>query len=175
MQTYQIWNAPGTGAERGVSMRDRIVWALSTGQQVWLTGHSMGGAIATTAAALLLCGRESRHRENLSALSVTTFNAPRALRPAHAERYDNARQDYGVRHHRIEHRADPVPSMPPGYEQVGDSTRRGRGVAKNRAVQVAVGVCVVAGVVAGIFAAKASAEGHAVDGTAEESSDEEEN
>lgn len=58
-----------------------IVEALNRGYQVWLTGHSMGGAVAHTAAALLLCGEESRQRRNdLSKLSIMTFNAPMALK-----------------------------------------------------------------------------------------------
>lgn len=70
-------------------------------RQVWITGHSRGGAIAQLAAALLVCGQESRQcGTNLCRLSVMTFNAPMTLLAGDALRYEEGRQEHDVEHRR---------------------------------------------------------------------------
>lgn len=169
---HQIWNEPRTRAKGFTStMRGMVVSALRSGRQVWLTGHSMGGAVATTAAALLLCGRESQCLESLSELSVMTLNAPKALRKPDAERFGAAMEECGVQYRRMEHRADRVRFGPPGgYEHVGDEDLRGKGVMENPLVQ---GLLAVAGLV--VFLAGFIAVGHAREAHSGEGMPEDEN
>lgn len=110
-------------------MKDGILQALEQGWDVWLAGHSMGGASAQTAAALLLCGTSAPdHRQRLSNLSVMTFNAPMVLVEEDVARYEQQRAMYRVEHRRIEGRADTVRFLPPGLglDHGGDSEQRGR-------------------------------------------------
>ncbi|CAM9357474.1 unnamed protein product [Scytosiphon promiscuus] len=91
------------------SLRSLIWRQLNGGNRVWLTGHSKGGAVATTAASRLLLGDSSvggkeeradpavrrpdpdalNHAGGpLSRLSVFTHNAPMAFSAPLAELYD---------------------------------------------------------------------------------------
>ncbi|CAM9140898.1 unnamed protein product [Hapterophycus canaliculatus] len=106
----EIWKAPGDmqGGARDI-LRSLIWRQLNAGNRVWLTGHSKGGAVATTAASRLLLGdswvggKEERadpavRRPEpdalnlaggpLSRLSVFTHNAPMAFSAPLAELYD---------------------------------------------------------------------------------------
>ncbi|CAN0098171.1 unnamed protein product [Sphacelaria rigidula] len=89
------------------SLRSMIWRQLNAGNRVWLTGHSKGGAVATTAAARLLLGDSVVDRDladpatrrpegaaayetgcALSRLSIYTFNAPMALSEELAQAYE---------------------------------------------------------------------------------------
>jgi triacylglycerol lipase len=69
------------------------------GQQVWLTGHSLGGAIATIAAKDLAAGMRVRPA------GIHTFGAPRVGNPDFAGRF-------GLNLHRFVHEDDIVPHIP---------------------------------------------------------------
>jgi triacylglycerol lipase len=92
----------------GISDRlGAIVTARRPGQALWLTGHSMGGALATLAAAHL--GREAVH-------GLYTYGCPRVGDVAFASVLPVAS------HLRFVHRDDWVPTMPPeflGYVHAG--------------------------------------------------------
>lgn len=83
------------------TMKDAISRALMEGKLVWMAGHSRGGAIAQLAAALLMCGQESRYPgTNLCQLSIMTFNSPMCLLAGDVIRYEEAREEKGVEHRR---------------------------------------------------------------------------
>ncbi len=87
---------------------DRMVKARRPEQKVWLTGHSMGGALATVAAA---------HLGAAAVQGLHTYGCPRVGNAAFA----------GVlpveTHNRFVHRDDWVPALPPellGYVHAGN-------------------------------------------------------
>lgn len=143
----QTWAFRGNGtAESRDTLRDMIWRQLNAGGSVWLTGHSKGGAVATTASSRLLFGDsvndanlpdEAVRRPNdnmltvrsgsLSRLSVTTFNAPKAFKSEPAAMYDIASAKVGSKHVRVEHQADLVRNFPlfGGTKHVGDAHREG--------------------------------------------------
>ncbi len=86
---------------------DRVVTNRTPGQRVWLTGHSLGGALATLAAAHL--GFEQVH-------AATTYGAPRVGDSAFIRSIPEARLA------RYVHRDDWVATVPPtilGYAHPG--------------------------------------------------------
>lgn len=74
--------------------------------KICLTGHSLGGALATLAAYRL------REQNSSISYSVYTFGAPRVGDSAFASRY----KDYEIPHFRIENKNDIVPHLPPDYQ-----------------------------------------------------------
>jgi pimeloyl-ACP methyl ester carboxylesterase len=72
---------------------------LDAGQTVWLTGHSLGGALATLAASRLLA-------LGMEPYLTCTYGAPRVFHPRGAHRYL-------PRLYRFVNQGDLVPSMPP--------------------------------------------------------------
>eukprot|EP00903_Cladosiphon_okamuranus_P012108 g11361.t1 len=108
-----------------------MIWRhLNKGGRVWLTGHSKGGAVATTAASRLVLGDSAQDntlparvrrpaepsRELSSALkrlSVFTFNAPKALNRPLAEEYEKKIREMGMLHLRFETEGDVVVGLPP--------------------------------------------------------------
>lgn len=132
---------------------------------MWLTGHSKGGAVATTAASRLLLGdsvhdafpplREQK-RVLMSRLSVFTYNAPMAFTIPLARLYDARLDEAGGEHMRFEQKADRVRKLPPGMEMshVGDRKLEGQGVTEDTSVLIG-GAITVVGVVAMMLAAAA--------------------
>lgn len=103
-------------------MKDAIIARVSQGKRVWLTGHSKGGAMATTAAAHLICGQISDTlAENLAGLSVVTFSSALVFKTRFANVYDDALSKFKIQHIRIQHKGDIVPRVPcfKGLSHVG--------------------------------------------------------
>lgn len=89
---------------------------LPYAQTIILTGHSLGGALAQTAAILLSAIREIPRS---TPLHVITYGAPRVTNPANATRQWPFRLDM------CEMIGDPVPDLPPrllGYEHLTQAT-----------------------------------------------------
>lgn len=105
----------------GRTMKESIVHHLNGGKPVWLTGHTKGGAVATTAAARLVCGEDAVDIfwEGSPRLSVVTFNSPKALELPFAEAYDETFEQFGLGHLRVEHADDVVHKVPAGLRHVG--------------------------------------------------------
>ncbi len=85
-------------------------WRIN-GQDIWLTGHSMGGAIATIAA------KDIASSDRTQPVGIFTFGAPRVGDPAFAD-------NYGLHLHRFINEDDIVPHLPlPGianrYQHAG--------------------------------------------------------
>lgn len=93
-------------------VRAPIIAALGAigtgGKHIWLTGHSLGGALATVAAAEL--------RGRIPGATVHTFGQPRVG----DDRLQNLfRNDYPDRFFRFVNDDDVVARVPPGYSHVG--------------------------------------------------------
>lgn len=98
-------------------MKDAICGHLRQMKKVWLTGHSKGGAVATTAAAHLLCPQSSDsllEATQLTRLSIVTFSSPLVFKAGFADVYDKVRNGFGLTHLRIHHQDDIVPRLPLG-------------------------------------------------------------
>lgn len=108
-------------------MKESILNHLNESKPVWLTGHSKGGAVATTAAARLVCGEEAVDTFSAGSrrLSVVTFNSPEALEPPSAEAYEEAFKRFGLHHLRIEHADDVERKVPAGLWHVGRQVKVG--------------------------------------------------
>jgi len=80
---------------------------------IWLSGHSLGGALALTAAARL------KFEKNLVVNGLYTFGQPRVGDPVFTEACDKA---FGLRYFRFVHNNDIVPRVPlraMGFEHTG--------------------------------------------------------
>lgn len=77
-------------------------------KRVWLTGHSLGGAVAMLTAAEL--------RGSLEVSGVHTFGQPKTVSAAAAQWFDRTFPD---RYHRFVNDDDVVPTVPPRYEHCG--------------------------------------------------------
>ncbi len=85
-----------------------------TAQPVFITGHSLGGALAIIAAERL------RRELKIEASAVYTFGAPRVGSPAFARSYNAS--GLGERTYRLVHGLDIVPTLPPsrlGFRHAG--------------------------------------------------------
>jgi GTP-binding protein EngB required for normal cell division len=80
----------------------------SNAKQICLTGHSLGGALATLAAYRLI--------NNFPIISVYTFGSPRVGDQDFKERYKR----YKITHFRFENKNDIIPHLPP-YKQHRDA------------------------------------------------------
>ncbi|GGQ53732.1 alpha/beta fold hydrolase [Kitasatospora griseola] len=87
------------------SVKDAIAELRTNGQAVWLTGHSLGGALAMLAAARLLL-----EAPELRADGVITFGQPRTCDRLLAAGYNKGLKD---RSHRFVNNNDIVPQLPP--------------------------------------------------------------
>ncbi|WNR44346.1 lipase family protein [Paenibacillus roseipurpureus] len=76
---------------------------LSAGKQLYLTGHSLGGSLAT------LCAADLAANTKFTSPSVYTFGSPRVGNPSFAKLF-NLRTGP---HYRVFNRNDMVPSLPP--------------------------------------------------------------
>ncbi|KAK9825140.1 hypothetical protein WJX81_003571 [Elliptochloris bilobata] len=86
------------------------------GRAIYLTGHSLGGALAVVFAAAL---RQAHPQMGERIGGVVTFGAPRVGDAAFAQRFDDA---FGGRAFRVTHGADIIPHVPPRwleYEHCG--------------------------------------------------------
>ena len=86
------------------------------GLPLWMTGHSLGGALATLAAAW------GEINEGRPIAGLYTFGCPRVGDPQ--EFYTNVTKKLGDRIYRVVHEPDVVPQVPPedwgkGYKHVG--------------------------------------------------------
>ncbi|HEY6403627.1 MAG TPA: lipase family protein [Blastocatellia bacterium] len=75
---------------------------------LWITGHSLGGALATLAAYRF-------HRDGLRVNGVVTFGAPRVGNNTFKESFESNI----ISLYRFAHRRDPVPNAPPKLLEIG--------------------------------------------------------
>ena len=80
----------------------------ATPTKIWLTGHSLGGAVASVAAAELA--------QIVTFAGIQTFGQPLL---ADSAMHDFFEQTYGGRFTRFVNNQDVVPRIPPGYQPVG--------------------------------------------------------
>ncbi|CAM9919599.1 unnamed protein product [Ectocarpus sp. 4 AP-2014] len=132
----EFWEQPGDVVAGGTDDTVRgIIWRqLNSGGQVWLTGHSKGGAIATTASSRLVFGDSvddavladptvrrppseivdaTDGSSPLSKVSVLTFSAPKAFTRPVAEAYTAKMVAVQAEHMRFTNKADALRDMPP--------------------------------------------------------------
>lgn len=81
-------------------------------KKVWLTGHSLGGAVATVAAA--------EHAGSVPFTGIQTFGQPRVGDDTMHAFFES---NYAGRFTRFVNNNDVVPRIPPGYEHVGHLVR----------------------------------------------------
>jgi len=86
-----------------VDVMSLLNYARRLNQAVWVTGHSLGGALATLAA--------SRLPIHLRPTRVATFGQPRVADSRFSTNYD--RDGVGARHLRFVNHLDVVPTVPP--------------------------------------------------------------
>lgn len=97
-------------------MEDTLWRQLASKGKLWITGHSKGGALATTAAARLLHQAPPPPHcpeANLRHLSVLSFNAPMALCDTLADDYIAKSERLRVNHRRLFNTADVIRKTPP--------------------------------------------------------------
>ena len=106
---------------RGFSSGLNEVWELSVkpileqhgpGRRVWFTGHSLGAALATLAAA-----RTQIQIPQISITGIVTFGQPRLAKEEFEQNFNAA---FDGRFHRYVNNRDIVPRVPPGYRHVGE-------------------------------------------------------
>lgn len=88
-------------------------------KQIWITGHSLGGALAVLFTALLLDSGEP-------VTGLYTFGAPRVGDHPFAQAFDRRMHALGAHHHRVVNQGDLVPHVPPEflhYSHTGRGTR----------------------------------------------------
>lgn len=96
-----------------IELRGLIDGLDGSGRSIWVTGHSLGGALATLTAKRLALFLESIH--------CITFGQPRVGDPRFF-------QNYTVQHHRFVNELDMIPKLPPRgvftrYWHVGNEER----------------------------------------------------
>jgi triacylglycerol lipase len=82
------------------------------GRRVWYTGHSLGAALATLAAA-----RTRVQHPDVSINGIVTFGQPRLASRQFEEEFDKV---FDGLFHRYVNNVDIVPRVPPGYRHVGE-------------------------------------------------------
>ncbi|HEX5104157.1 MAG TPA: lipase family protein [Pirellulaceae bacterium] len=96
----------GGKAHRGFSQALDAIWSIfftkiklhtDAGRKLWITGHSLGGALATLAA--------RRLPTSMKPAGVYTFGQPRVGDTTYAKKYK-------LKHHRFVHNKDIVPTVP---------------------------------------------------------------
>ncbi|CAM9793117.1 unnamed protein product [Scytosiphon promiscuus] len=180
----EMWEHPGDVVSDGPkdTMREMIWRQLNQGKRVWLTGHSKGGAIATTASSRLLLGdavddadtgtaaadptarrpgeeviTAGDGRSPLSKLSVITFNAPKAFTKALAELYVARMALVQGEHLRFTHKGDAMRSAPliPGMSHVGQKIKYGDKLVNGKGVLLTGAALALGGPVAAVVGAGA--------------------
>ncbi len=86
-------------------IRDRVVEVLTPERHLFVTGHSLGGALAT------LFAYRAAAEDGLAVQGVYTFGAPRVGNVPFAQHYEAL---LGPRTNRWQNRSDPAPAVPPG-------------------------------------------------------------
>ncbi|TVR59445.1 MAG: lipase family protein [Gemmatimonadales bacterium] len=86
-------------------IRDRVTEVLTPERRLFITGHSLGGALAT------LFAFRAAAVDGLPVQGVYTFGAPRVGNIPFADGYEAL---LGSRTHRWQNRSDPAPAVPPG-------------------------------------------------------------
>ena len=99
----QVWN------ELASEVRSGLTNDVASGSQLWLTGHSLGGAVATAAAAEFLVDQPSRIT---AGFNIVTFGAPRFGNLSFQQASDARVQD---RHWFYANARDPVPHLGPAW------------------------------------------------------------
>lgn len=95
------WLFPGKDRDGGGSRN----WNVSSAPTVFVSGHSLGGALAT------LCALDLKVTLGLPDVRVVTFGSPRVGNYIFAKWFE---EEIGP-HWRFTHNRDIVPSVPPGY------------------------------------------------------------
>lgn len=95
---------------RRVADQVRTILAVNKVSHVWITGHSLGGAMA------VLCALDLEHRGEVVVRGVMTFGQPLLLVPACAR---VANETLAGRHLRFINEADVVPCVAPGFRGGG--------------------------------------------------------
>lgn len=99
---YEAWNAVRTRLDAALTQ------AGADAKQLWLTGHSLGGALAVIMAAELVGQR--------AVTGLYTYGQPKATAAGAADFVDANYPDY----YRLVNDDDIVPRVPPGYRHAGD-------------------------------------------------------
>lgn len=82
--------------------------------RLWLTGHSLGGAIATLFTVKILLMKQNGELPNVELVGLNTIGSPRVGNPTFARLFDELTQRNQVTSVRIRNRADPVTMLPIG-------------------------------------------------------------
>ncbi len=107
------WGYVHQGFQTGFeSVRYQVMSTLyddAAGTEVWMTGHSLGGAVATLAAAHALVVHELRQGQAPYRLGgLYTFGSPRVGNPVFADRFMRSASAAGAGIYRVRHADDPV-------------------------------------------------------------------
>lgn len=100
-----LWPPPHTLPQMGLFSYLKKYRGISSARKLWIAGHSLGGALATTAATRLLA--EGLFKEQDIA-AVYTFGQPRVGDERFSEKYELSNK-----HFRLMHANDIVTRMPP--------------------------------------------------------------
>lgn len=93
---------------------------VPSGVKIWLTGHSLGGALATLMTARLL--RANDEGAHFDIAGSYSFGSPRVGNAAFATKFEEAAERQGVQVVRVRNGADAVTALPGsmlGYQHVG--------------------------------------------------------
>jgi triacylglycerol lipase len=94
----------------------KVTTMRTQGQELWITGHSLGGALAT------LTAMRFEEETSVPVHGVYTYGAPAVGNG----KFANAYEAHGMNHQRYTHATDIVPALPPsvglqgGYAHVGN-------------------------------------------------------
>lgn len=89
-----------------------VLREYAVGRRVWYTGHSLGGVLATLAAA-----RTHHQIPDASISGIVTFGQPRLASRQFEENFNRV---FKGRFHRYVNNVDIIPHIPPGYQHVGE-------------------------------------------------------
>jgi hypothetical protein len=98
-------------AELFPDLIDRVKAELTPSRRLFVTGHSLGGAMAT------LFAFRAQALEQVPVQGVYTYGAPRLMNVPFAAHYQS---QLGPRTHRWQNRSDPAPALPPG-QPIGEN------------------------------------------------------
>lgn len=93
-------------------LKQSILNIRDKAQSIWITGHSLGGALATLAADRLTS-------DSIEVRGVYTFGQPRVGDKIFANNYDNKMKDYTFRFVHDEDIVPKIPSSFQGYKHIG--------------------------------------------------------
>lgn len=100
-----LWPPPDTLPQKGLFSYLKKHRGTSSSRKLWIAGHSLGGALATTAATRLLAEDLFKERD---IAAVYTFGQPRVGDAHYAEQYELT-----AKHFRLMHANDIVTRVPP--------------------------------------------------------------